>query len=353
MKIQKKKVTQHLTAAIARGDFPVGKWLPSAEVLAERTQCSPHSVRRALRDLNDMGILESVKRKGTRVSVKPSMCSVLLMLASDEHTNLLLQTPVASALAAAGCDISIQPMLFGENNDVYDRLRHIVKQEAESQILVAFSPENIAHDLQPNWLEFADSFAARVVVGIEETHTLPDSVMIVPDSVAAGRQVAEHLAGLGHCHVGVVAGGHQGEGSAAEKRAKAMAEFLDVLGRKTSLYYYYGGGDVVAFLRRNHCTAWWAATDHQALQHVLEFQKAGMRIPEDVSVVGMFDAPWATKSLLQLTTLSIDPSAIAEEVARAVGDIVNPADTVRQLKSASVRYVRPKLVSRHSTAKCG
>lgn len=63
-------VVQALRAEILRGVYPVGHALPSESVLVERFGVSRHTIREALRNLRDLGMVESRQGKGTIV-IKP------------------------------------------------------------------------------------------------------------------------------------------------------------------------------------------------------------------------------------------------------------------------------------------
>jgi DNA-binding LacI/PurR family transcriptional regulator len=97
--------------------------------------------------------------------------------------------------------------------------------------------------------------------------------------------------------------------------------------------------------RRGLPTAVLAGNDEQAvgLLHVLA--RAGVRVPQDVSVTGYGDSRLASLSAVDLTTVREDPDQTA---VAAVGAVV------RRLEAPSarpgLRVVRPRLVVRDSTA---
>jgi GntR family transcriptional regulator len=61
------RVAQHLQLAIRQGDFPVGSLLPTEVQLATRYGVSRQTVRQAIGQLRDRGMLSARKRIGTRV----------------------------------------------------------------------------------------------------------------------------------------------------------------------------------------------------------------------------------------------------------------------------------------------
>lgn len=309
----------YLLAGIDSGLFAEGESLPAVDELARRTGVSPHAVRRAVRVLGDRGVLWSVRKRGTRVLRRPALGRALFMSGWDAHTNLLLQEPISQALVRARLQVQFLPYLFRDGTG-FEQLRQLAGKGAEDTVLVTLAQEGVPAEARPAWEQFASRFRHRVGFQFEEDHLLPDSLTVLPDPVVAARLVAEHLLSLGHRRIGVVAGSADAPSSASERHAGALAEMLRLVGAECFAYQYglHATEGVVAFARRNRCTAWWAITDHQALDHVIRFQQAGLRVPQDISVLGTNDTPWASGGALPLTTLSLNPAAIADAIADAV-----------------------------------
>lgn len=66
-------IARHLTEAIATGHFPVGSILPTELELCAHYQTSRHTIRAALHELQQLGLVSRRKNAGTRVeSVRPT-----------------------------------------------------------------------------------------------------------------------------------------------------------------------------------------------------------------------------------------------------------------------------------------
>ena len=61
------QVARDLTTAIANGRFPVGSLLPTELALCEHYGASRHTVRTAIRELQELGLVSRRKKVGTRV----------------------------------------------------------------------------------------------------------------------------------------------------------------------------------------------------------------------------------------------------------------------------------------------
>ncbi len=338
-------------AGLVSGRFAEGDLLPSVETIAVGAKSSPHAVRRAFRELSDKGILQSIKKKGTRVLRRPAVGKALFVRSLDAHTNAILQDAVEHALIHAGLDVGFTPYLFSDGAG-FDRLRHLAGKDAHDTVLVTLTQEGVPPEIRSEWEAFAARFRARVGFQFEDNVLLPDSVTILPDPLAAARLVADHLLKLGHRRIGVVAGGKEADGTTSERHTSAIEEMLALVGAECFPYQYSQNSDegVPAFAKRNRCTAWWTINDHQALDHIYKFQRAGLRVPEDISVIGCNDTPWAANAALPLTTLSLDPPAIAQAIAAAVEAVLAGKG---EGKAVRRQFIRPVLVARASTVRVG
>ena len=338
-------------AGLVSGRFAEGDFLPSVDTIALRARSSPHAVRRAFRELSDKGILQSIKKKGTRVLRRPAVGKALFVRSTDTHTNAILQDAVEHALIHAGLDVGFTPYLFSDGAG-FDRLRHLAGKDAHDTVLVTLTQELVPAEIRPEWEAFTARFRARVGFQFEDDMLLPDSVTILPDPLAAARLVADHLLKLGHRRIGVVAGGEEADGSTSERHTAALEEMLTLVGAECFPYQFsvHAPEGPAAFAKEHGCTAWWAINDFEALDHLVEFQRAGLRVPEDISLVGANDTPWAMNAAMPLTTLSLDPPAIAQAIATAVNAVFAGK---AEKKGVRRQFVRPVLVARASTVKVG
>ena len=86
-----------------------------------------------------------------------------------------------------------------------------------------------------------------------------------------------------------------------------------------------------------------AANDNMAVGALLAFQDAGLRVPEDIAMVGFDDIPLAGLVRPALTTLKINIAGTGRKaLERLVGLISSSADTACEV-------VRPELVVRASS----
>ncbi|MFF8955895.1 LacI family DNA-binding transcriptional regulator [Streptomyces sp. NPDC014894] len=142
------------------------------------------------------------------------------------------------------------------------------------------------------------------------------------DNRGGARLLTDHLLGLGHRTIGYVAGPpertttrHRLEGHRAALAAAGLGEGQDRL-TVHGAYTRSAGYDATVELlaREPELTAVVAANDTVALGVCAALRERGLRIPEDVSVAGFDDLPFAADAGPALTTVRLP---LAEAGARA------------------------------------
>ncbi|GGL83259.1 LacI family transcriptional regulator [Curtobacterium citreum] len=176
--------------------------------------------------------------------------------------------------------------------------------------------------------------------------TLPRADTVANDDRAGGRMAAEHLLSLGHTRIGFVGAS---SAASAERLTGLRTEVPTVVtsvmrGEPTEA----AGAQAVGHLLDEHpdVTAVFAANDVMALGALSALADRGLRVPEDVSVMGYDDTPLAATAYVALT--SIDDRSV--EIGRGAGErlLARIADPTAP---AQETLVEPRLVARRTTAR--
>ncbi|QFZ24592.1 LacI family transcriptional regulator [Saccharothrix syringae] len=206
--------------------------------------------------------------------------------------------------------------------------------------------------------EERDRLRARGIpfVVFDPTVELPDDVPFVgATNWAGGRSATRHLTGLGHRRVAVVAGPdhvlccrarYDGYRAAMEAADLPVDPALVVRADLTREAGHAAARGLLALPDRP--TAVVAGNDLQALGVYQAAREAGLRIPEDLSVVGFDDLPVAALVDPPLTTVHqplVEMAAAATELALALGRGERPAQVGLELATT--------LTVRRSTAPPG
>ena len=187
-------------------------------------------------------------------------------------------------------------------------------------------------------------------------HTiLPGVTNIVLDHHHAARVALTHLQELGHREIAFLKG--QPFSSDAEDRWQAICQVAEDLkieikpeltvqidiDDSTPLLGYPFGKRLLE--RRVPFTALFAYNDISALGAMRAFQEAGLRVPEDISVIGFDDIPGASYSTPNLTTVRQPLAHMGSLAAQTlVARIEGETDFTPEIR------IEPELVVRQSTA---
>ena len=201
-----------------------------------------------------------------------------------------------------------------------------------------------------------DAFAAAgiPVVAIDRIPEGYAGPSVTLDNVKAGRMAAEHLLGLGHTNLAHISGPLRlrlarerlaGFRQAIEERGLSMAACT---GGEGSWECAAGSRAMREILARSpRPTAVFSANDRMAIGAVRAIHEAGLRVPDDISVVGLDDIEVAAYQNPPLTTVRQSFARLGAAGLQLLLEIVageTPAQT--QIVMA------PELVVRRSTRAC-
>lgn len=197
--------------------------------------------------------------------------------------------------------------------------------------------------------------------GVEQSLQLPTTVPVVVlgppqgrgsssvdfDQFSGAQQAVEHLLGLGHPTVHHVAGPAQS--FAADARLQTWRDVLEMAGSRIPEVYRgdwsaaSGYEQTKRLLEHETPTALFVANDQMALGAYRALHEAGLRIPEDVSVVGFDDNDEAAMYAPPLSTIAQDWASLGEVALTTALAMTRGAEP-------SISTVAQRFVERESTA---
>jgi DNA-binding LacI/PurR family transcriptional regulator len=361
-------ISRELMSEIALGKHSAGNGrLPSEAQLAERFNVSRPTAARALRDLQEQGIIQRRMGSGSfvcdsRPAAKPASARELGLLypfwvnpgvfeyiygdiAGFARANdfLLLWDSVARPAASAEASVA--------------QAERLCRQYIERRVAgVFFQPwESMANCAEMNFQLAEQLHRAGLPIVLLDRDLVPfprrtEFDLIEVDNFAGGYLIAEHLIKLG-CrrmvflshpnHAPTVDARIAGAREAHRVHEIALpAQFVhDVLNRDLPAF--------AASLKsaRHRPEAVICVNDVRAMQLARELQQQGRRVPQDVRVTGFDDVKYASLVSPQLTTVRQPSRSIGEVAFRAMAErIAQPSLPCRTLT------LMPTLVVRES---CG
>ncbi|GAA3143848.1 LacI family DNA-binding transcriptional regulator [Planomonospora alba] len=193
----------------------------------------------------------------------------------------------------------------------------------------------------------ATGYTPMVVVG-ERDIEIDGVDAVVDDDQLGARLAVDHLVGLGHRRIAHIEGTRscgrfRCEGYLVAMRRHALAPYIMVeQGEPTE----EGGARAARSLltRDPRPTAIFASNDMVAMGVLAAAAELGLRVPEDLSVVGYDNTHLAGVPAISLTTVDQPRRAMGRSAAALLSDrIGNPR------KASRLRQVTPELVVRRST----
>ncbi len=180
-----------------------------------------------------------------------------------------------------------------------------------------------------------------------------DTNSVVIDQRAGTRLAVQHLLDLGHRHLAEICGTVE----MYEDAQLRHQTFLDMLrehdlppspceqGNFTMDKGYQAMQSLLARRASAPFTAVFCANDETALGAMHAIYDAGLRVPEDISVVGFDDEPFARHCVPPLTTVRQDNYALGSRAIQRLARLMEQPDSAPQQQ-----IIAPTLALRKSTA---
>ena len=286
--------------------------LPGERILARDLGYSYMTVRKAIENLVNEGLLYKVPTKGTYVASqkqqKPKTGTIGYFLDSRIAGGLsspyygLIFNAIAKATAEHG--YSLVYFTNSDQTDLYKLLKKFDGVIASSFLRV----ESLIQEIK----------AVIPVVTIDNSAADKSIPSVIIDNFSAEVESVDYLCSLGHEHIGFMTGledsdvgknRYEGYKNGLHKYGIDADETLVFRGN-----YTFGSGvsGVEYFLSlKQRPTAIICANDSMALGAISSLQKAGLKVPDDISVIGFDDIHLASQVTPTLTTITVPVDEIA------------------------------------------
>ncbi|HBP06005.1 MAG TPA: hypothetical protein DFL85_11655 [Lentisphaeria bacterium] len=314
---------EHILSEIAIGVYRGGQRLPAERELGERYRVSRNTIRRALSDLETLGILERRPPVGTFVTADAlekaasrrgrAEFDVTFVIAPDQAANPQLQ-------------------------QLFNSCRRHLPEKVGVSVLFSdldgeFPEPGYAPDVAVVFGNYTDEQLAAVRAGAKELvllgHTHPTCKFIDSDNYAGGRLMAEHALENGHRHLAVLGPRGADDASDFARRLAGIRDAVSEAGAqlqvcRMSLDEVRNMGPscdraLGEFLRRDPELSLVMALYDQLALSVIDFcHRRRLRVPDDMSVIGYDDQCYVEFLKPPLTTVKGFGEAIGARLARFV-----------------------------------
>jgi LacI family transcriptional regulator len=151
------------------------------------------------------------------------------------------------------------------------------------------------------------------------------------DNVKGGEIAAEYLTALGHKRLAIITGNLQTQ--SGKQRLEGFRRYLEKAGIPLTADYIYEGDysrrsardgmeKFLSFEHKQPPTAVFAASDDMALEAISVVIEKGLKVPEDISILGFDDNPSALYGSVALTTIRQPLFRMAEQAVKCLNSII-------------------------------
>ncbi|MDF3313544.1 LacI family DNA-binding transcriptional regulator [Rhodococcus sp. T2V] len=296
---------------------------PTMRDVAERVGVSRALVSMVFRDMPGVNAQtrEKIKQAATEIGYRPDAAAQVLRRARSRNIGVLFTLQHAfdrelieelyPAAARYGYHLILGAMM--PSRDEFAAVEELLSYHCEALIL-------LGPDLDPKRL---DELAAKLPVVEVSRPVRREQVDVIRSADGRGmRQAVDHLVELGHRSIVHVDGGRmpgaveRRKGYRAGMRKHGLDEHIRVIaGDYTEESGAAAARELLA--EQTPPTAVIAGNDRCALGLLDSFRRGGLRVPEDISVVGYDDSRLARLSFVDLTSVRQDVEQMADCALRA------------------------------------
>ena len=341
-------------ASPAAQPVPAPTGVPTMFDVAERAGVSHQTVSRVLNGLTGVAAAtkERVEQAIAELNYTPSPTARAMAKRRSGSIGLIQAGrpdygPSNAALGfneaarEAGYVVSQVSMRALDADALTQAVHRLALQRVEAIVLISGERDGV------EIIRGIDAGVPLVAVASEEE---PGLHRVAIDQYAGARLATEYLIGLGHREIRHITGPADSMDAAERRRGWADALRAHGLEARHPLVgdWLAASGDAAGreLLADRAATAVFVGNDQMALGLLHACAEAGVRVPEELSVVGFDDIPEAAYFTPPLTTVRQDFDALGRDVMATVLDVL------RDERSAVDRTSRvPELVARASAAR--
>jgi DNA-binding LacI/PurR family transcriptional regulator len=339
-------IRERLERDISGGRYAAGEKFPSEAALVQRFGASRITVGRAVRELQERGLLDRVAGSGTYVrGTRPQPREGLLFgLVIPNLGETEIFEPICQGIAAAP-EARGHGLLWAHadqgaesrEDQALELARYCVARHVAGVFFapLEFSPASAEINARVMKLLHAPGIAIVLLDRRpEEAGGRRTCDLVGIDNHRAGYLAAEHLLRLGARRVGFVR--LEGQASTVKARVRGYQDALRDFGGAGHVFNMQENRAMEWNAEARECDAFVCANDRVAGRWMQTLLGQGVRIPRDVRIVGIDDVNYAALLPVPLTTV--------HQPCREIGEAA--------LRMMLERLARPKMAARDVLLDC-
>lgn len=327
------QIKEYFIDKIENEDIAVGELLPSENEIVKMFNVSRHTVRQAFAQLENEGYIRREQGRGTICLGKKEAHSNKTIAVVTTYISDYIFPHIINGIEEVVSSKGYTLSLASTNNN----------KKLESEFLKKFIEQNVSGMIieptksaegNPN-LEYFEKMDQKRIRYIMFHATYPNlnPAFVVMDDLKGGYLATNYLIQLGHRKI---AGIFKSDDLQGVKRQKGYINALQEAGIQpddelignytTENLDYYPYQFTRYLLNTTKPTAIVCYNDQAAMRVIDAIKDSGLKIPDDISVVGYDDSPLATASDIKLTTIRHPKKEMGKQVAKFMLDMLDKSD---------------------------
>lgn len=320
------RLVQSVRELLAGGELKPGDRFFSEHALCEKFDLSRQTVRQALSLLEQDGLIERRRGSGTYVAGsalaarKRTMSVGVISSYLDDYIFPSQTRGVERVLSEHGYTMQLG-ITYDKVANESKLLRAMIDKDVDG-ILIEPAKSALPHVNAPYYKELM-----RKGIPILQVNTYIQGLSlpcVAVDDLRGGRMAAMHLIEMGHRAIGGIFKLDDYQGHLRYAGFMEALERNGLLQNEEHIHWYstddrerlFGARDAMIMERLRGCTAVFCYNDQVALAVIEQLRKNGVRVPEDMSVVGYDDSNLATVCTPGLTSIVHPGEKLGELAAR-------------------------------------
>lgn len=346
-----RQLKEILKEQINKGKLKPGDQIPPEEKIAQRHGVSLGTVRQAMAELVNEGLVYKEQGKGTFIAEKKKKKTFTIGLLLTDVGNPFF-SQLARSIQEKAHLLKYSVIYYNTNDQLLretESIDMLIKRRVDGVILVPVlknGEERLMQKLRENDIPF---------VYLDRYLNEPASDYIIIDNLSGVRQVMEYLISLGHKRIGCISA--QPYTWTSKQRMRVCKKIVreNNLATENSLVQISnlpddkGGYDAMnkLFSMKNRPTAIFATNDIIAIGAYKAAKDKGIRIPQDLSLVGFDDIEASSHLEVPLTTITQPINEMGKIAMKILAGKSGKKDAQKLQKIV----LEPKLVVRESCRK--
>lgn len=304
---------------------------------------SPETLRRVHEAIAELGFVRNDAARQLRAGTNPAIGMVVLDIANPFFTDVA--RGVEDSLA-----VHARPLILGNSAQDRDReLRYLDLFEEQRVSGLLITPTG---SVLPRLRRLRDRGTSVVLVDRRAGAREFSSVSV--DDRKGGRLAAEHLLAIGRRRIAFVGGPLRI--AQVERRLDAARSVLDEAGRGDVVFVETdamdaasgrrGAEELLALPAGKRPDAVFAANDLVALGVLQAFTTAGVKVPDDVALIGFDDIDFAASAAVPLSSIRQPAVEMGAAAAQLLLSLIESPDETK----VQHPVLEPELVVRRSTS---